>query len=71
VTAHCGLRPGRAERDRPIVAPPRRGGRHLVGSGSLCLVGRLSPEREWFVTTPAILTLRDGRVLAASEGAGR
>ena len=50
------------------VAPPRRGGRHLVVSGSPCLLGRLSPDREWFVTTPAILTLRDGRVLSAEEG---
>jgi len=41
-----------------------------VGAGSPCLLGRLSPEREWFVTTPAILTLHDGRVLTATEGAG-
>jgi len=53
------------------VAPPRRGGGHLVGAGSPCLLGRLSPDREWFVTTPAILTLDDGRVLAATERARR
>jgi hypothetical protein len=53
------------------VAPPRRGGRHLVGAGSPCLLGRLSADREWFVTTPAILSLHDGRVVEARGGAGK
>ena len=50
------------------VAPPHRGGRRLVGPNSPCILGKLSDVREWFVTTPAVITLKDGQVIAASEG---
>lgn len=76
IAEHEGrARPRANDPDAPRIAlvevdPPRRGGRHLVGPGSPCLLGRLSPDREWFVTTPAILTLHDGRVVKAHEGGG-
>ena len=35
-----------------------------------CVRGKLSDAREWFVQTPAEITLVDGQVVAAEEGAG-
>jgi thiol-disulfide isomerase/thioredoxin len=40
----------------------------LVPPSSACLRGRLSDKREWFATTPVVLTLRDGVVASAREG---
>ena len=52
------------------VAPPRRGGRRLVGPNSPCTLGKLSDAKEWFVTTPAAISLEHGKVVAAMEGKG-
>ena len=53
------------------VAPPRRGGRRLVGVNSPCTLGKLSDAKEWFVTTPAAISLEHGKVVAATEGRDR
>ncbi len=38
----------------------------LLDEGA-CLSGRLSESREWFVSTPVLLTLRDGMVKELNE----
>jgi len=39
-----------------------------VSEESPCLLGKLSQKKEWFVTTPAVALLKDGRVASAWEG---
>lgn len=42
--------------------------RAIVSSGSVCLLGRLGNMKEWFVETPAVLTLHSGEVAMANTG---
>lgn len=39
-----------------------------VLSPSSCLLGKLTDQREWFATTPLVVTLEDGQVVAWIEG---
>ena len=39
-----------------------------VSKESPCLLGKLSQKKEWFVTTPAVALLKDGKVASAWEG---
>jgi hypothetical protein len=51
--------------EMPPYAPP---GESPVPPGSACLRLKLSDAREWFATTPVVLQIRDGVVLAAAQG---
>jgi len=48
-----------------IEVPPF--GRDRVRKNSSCLLGRLTEEKEWFITTPAVVLLTDRRVKSAWE----
>lgn len=48
-----------------IAVPPYGPG--PVSENSPCTLGRLAESKEWFVTTPAITLLTDGRVKSAWE----
>jgi len=48
-----------------IAVPPY--GRGPVSENSPCTLGRLPQTKEWFVTTPAVALLTDGRVMSAWE----
>ena len=48
-----------------IAVPPY--GRGNVRENSPCKLGRLDKSKEWFVTTPAVALLADGKVTAAWE----
>jgi len=48
-----------------IAIPPY--GRGPVSENSPCILGRLAATKEWFVTTPAVALLTDGKVTSAWE----
>lgn len=48
-----------------IAVPPY--GRGPISENSLCTRGRLAETKEWFVTTPAVALLTDGKVTSAWE----
>jgi|WetSurMetagenome_2_1015567.scaffolds.fasta_scaffold09763_2 hypothetical protein len=52
----------------PPYAPPDKA---LVAPDSGCLAGRVSNVRNWFVETPVVLTLADGRVTTIQVGEGQ
>jgi len=49
----------------PPYAPA---GESAVSESSQFVLGKLSDRQEWFVTTPAVISLRDGVVTSASQG---
>jgi hypothetical protein len=52
------------------TAPAATPGNHVAGKEtrkSSCLHGRLSAARDWFVGTPTVISLLDGKVLSAVE----
>ncbi|MHC4529291.1 MAG: hypothetical protein ACYS29_15555, partial [Planctomycetota bacterium] len=49
-----------------IEVPPY--GPSLVNADSPCTSGKLAEAKEWFVTTPAVVVLENGRVRSAWEG---
>ena len=51
-----------------IEVPPYRGG--SAAAKGACTYGQLSDKRDWFVETPTVVQLRDGKVLSAKEGDG-
>lgn len=42
----------------------------LARPGACCVLGQVSSDRDWFVTTPAIIQLSDGEVMKVHIGAG-
>ena len=48
-----------------IAVPPY--GEGPVSENSPCTLGRLAETKEWFVTTPAVALLTDGKVTSAWE----
>ncbi len=48
-----------------IEVPPYAQGQ--VSRNSPCVLGRLAAVKEWFVTTPAVVLLKDGQVISAWE----
>ena len=57
------------ERIAAIEMPPYAPiGQELVRDGTACVRGKLSNEREWFATTPVVISLVDGIVTKAVEG---
>jgi hypothetical protein len=54
-----------------IAMPPfATAGQEPVAESTDYLHLRLRPDYDWFATTPVVIQLGDGRVLAAAEGAG-
>lgn len=52
-----------------IEMPPyAAAGENPVPASSLCVLGKLSDQREWFATTPVAIELRDAIVTRASDG---
>ena len=49
-----------------VEVPPY--GRNPVSTDSPCVLGRLANVKEWFLTTPAVALLEDGRTKRAWEG---
>ena len=49
-----------------IAIPPY--GKEIDEDNSMYSLGRLSPDRKWIVTTPAIVVLNEGRVVFSVEG---
>jgi len=49
-----------------VSVPPY--GQGPVRENSPCVVGKLGEPKEWFLTTPAVALLTDGKVAAAWEG---
>ncbi len=48
-----------------IEVPPY--GQSQVRGSSPCVLGRLADVKEWFITTPAVVLLKDSRVISAWE----
>ena len=52
-----------------IQMPPyAKPGENFLSSKTLCPVGRLSDAKKWFVQTPQIITIDDGRVVKVCQG---
>jgi len=52
-----------------VEIPPYGGpGKNFLSSKTLCPVGRLSDAKKWFVQTPQIITIDDGRVVKVRQG---
>jgi hypothetical protein len=51
--------------EMPPYAPE---GQSPVSRSSVCLRGRLSDQRDWFATTPVVMSLAEGRVTAVADG---
>ncbi len=49
-----------------IAVPPYGAG--PVSPDTACVLGKLADTKEWFITTPAVLVLEDGRVRGGWEG---
>ncbi|MBN2590404.1 MAG: hypothetical protein JXA96_11125 [Sedimentisphaerales bacterium] len=49
-----------------IAVPPY--GHTPISENSPCTLGKLNDVKEWFVTTPAVALLKDGKVIRAWEG---
>jgi len=39
-----------------------------LGHNSACLIGRLADSKQWFITTPAVILLKNGKVKSAWQG---
>lgn len=57
--------------DSPRIAliglPPHEASGSLASTRSRCVLGRLSGEREWFVQTPLVVQVVDGKVTAIGD----